>query len=319
MSLPPSEECQVRFIVNPRAGGAGVAARLGVARRLLSHAGVEATVLHTAAPGHATELARAVRGPSEVVVAVGGDGTIRETATGLAGSEVPMAVMPAGTENLFAKQFGFSARPASLVDTLLNRTECVMDIGMAGDQPFLVIAGIGFDAEVVERVSRMRSGHITRLDYFWPIWRTTWGHGWPHLSVALDDVPFFEGQAMAFVANMPRYAANINPCPDAQWDDGLLDVSIMPCRNPMQLTVHAILTVLRANRGALRAQGRKVTISSPDAPPMQADGDPSGSVPVDFTIRPHALRVLMPCPARRSRTGLLGSFASGTNPRCRKD
>jgi diacylglycerol kinase family enzyme len=252
----------------------------------------------------AAELAEASTRSNEVdaVIAVGGDGTIREIAHGLSGSRLPLLVWPTGTENLFAKSFGYRGRPDVIPACVQAGRYATIDVGVANGHSFLVVAGMGFDAEVVERLVRLRNGHITHLTYTGPIWRTFWEHKFPAMRVYSKDKLLWEGRGLVFVGNMPRYSLGLRVIRDAIPDDGLLDVCIMPCRTQAKLLLHSARTVLRRHveRGGVRYfRLTNIRVESDERVPLELDGEAAGTLPVEFSIRPNALRLLVP-PGRSS-------------------
>ena len=139
--------CAYHFILNPASGRGRVAAALDETLERLSAAGHEACTHTTTAAGDATAIVRALPA-ARAVVAVGGDGTVREVAEGLLGRAIPLAILPAGTENLVAKQLQIDASPAQLVNTLLKPDIRELDVGLVGQRLFLVVVGVGFVGKI---------------------------------------------------------------------------------------------------------------------------------------------------------------------------
>jgi diacylglycerol kinase family enzyme len=169
------------------------------------------------------------------------------------------------------------------------------DIGVANSRRFLAVAGVGFDAECVSRMSRERRGHITHLDYFWPIWRTFWSHRFPRLTVEVDDRLIFEGHGFALIGNLRRYAMGLRILADARCDDGLLDVCVFRCATRRALMAHALWVSLGRHvrhRDVEYRRGRHVLITSPDQVQIEIDGDMAGNLPLDCTILPSATSFL---------------------------
>ena len=287
-------------IVNPISGASKQRKGLYVLLERLRAAGVQVECHRTRGPGDARCLARGAADRAELVIAVGGDGTVCETADGLAGTGVPMAVWPTGTENLVAKSLGFRAEPDLAMACLLRGRTLTMDLGVANGRSFMVVAGVGFDAEVVYRLTRVRVGHITHLSYAGPLWRTFWEHRWPTLLVTADgpDGPLqWEGRGMIFVGNMARYSLGLGVVRDAQPDDGLLDLSIMACRNQLQLIGHSLRTLCRTHIEHRSVCYRRITrlhVESPAPVPIQTDGEAAGWLPLDISVRAGAIRVRVP-------------------------
>lgn len=250
--------------------------------------------------GHAKELAELAKQQAELIVVVGGDGTIAEVVNGMAYSTVPLLIIPTGTENILANELRLRRVADCLHEALAHGGPKAMDLGRVNGQYFLAVLGVGFDAEVTHWVHLERSGHIDHLSYFWPIWRTFWGYRFPRLRVEADGQEVFDGSGLAFVGNIARYAMGLRILRDAVCDDGLLDLCIYPCRWQGSLMVHALNTVMRIHpehHAVIYRRCRKVSIDAPpaDSPPLRVeiDGDPGGGLPVRIEICPKALRLWM--------------------------
>jgi len=299
---------KVVAIINPVAGASRRPARLRAMLQRLRADGIEVDRRETRGPDDGRRIAADVADRSrtgrsvDAVIVVGGDGTIHGVADGLTGSDVPMVVWPRGTENLLAKSFGFRGTP-DLVSTCLTAGERVkMDVGVANGRSFLVVAGTGYDAEVVERLVQLRRGHITHLSYSGPLWRTFWEHRFPAFRVYSEDRLLWEGRGMVFVGNLPRYSLGLRVVRDARCDDGLLDLCIMPCRGHVGLIAHSTRAVFRRHieRGGVRYfRLQHIRVESDERVPVQLDGEATGQLPVTFTIQPGALQLLVP-PGRPS-------------------
>lgn len=306
---------KVVAIINPVAGGSrrGAEVRAMIAR--VQAAGIEIEPRTTAVPGQARQMAAEVadraraagRAPSDeldraagqtlCVIAVGGDGTIHEVAAGLAGSTVPMVIWPRGTENLVAKSFGFRADPELALACLTAGKTVAVDLGAANGRSFLAVAGVGFDAAVVERLVRLRRGYITHLTYAGPLWRTFWEYRFPFCRVLSEGRLLWEGQGLIFVGNLARYSLGLRVVRDARPDDGWLDLCIFPCRSQCELIAHSLRTIVKKHveHGGVRyVRLRQVRVESPAAVPVELDGEAAGRLPIDVTVRPAAIRLLVP-------------------------
>lgn len=290
-------------IINPAAGASRRRAGVrGMIARLRA-AGIDVESRTTADAADARRIAAEVAGDTRsdglarYIIAVGGDGTIREVADGLAGSIVPMIVWPTGTENLLARSFGFRADPELTLACITAGRTMAMDIGIANGQSFLTVAGVGFDAEVVNRLVRLRMGHITHLTYAGPLWRTFWEHRFPFYRVFSQDKLLWAGRGMVFVGNLPRYSLGLRVIRDARHDDGLLDLCIFPCRSRLGLIAHSLRTVVRKHveHGGVRyVRLHHVRVESDSTVPVELDGEAAGCLPIEVTIRPSAIRLRVP-------------------------
>ena len=298
----------LHIVVNPisgRVARGGVIARLS---RRAREAGWPVTVTRTGGAGHAAEAARrACLARARALVVVGGDGTVSEAAGGMCGagepggppprsSGVPMLVLPSGTENVLAKYLGSTLDAERAWRVLQAGREVAFDVPMMNGRRFLLMGGVGFDAECVRRVAAARGGHIGYLDYFSPILRTFWECRNPEISVVADGDLIFEGSGLAYVGNIPRYAVGLKILRDAVPDDGLLDVCILACRGRMGVLRHA-WNVWRqrhvGREGVIYRRARNLRISAGEPVPVQLDGDLAGGLPAEFVMTSARVRFLI--------------------------
>ncbi|NOX55236.1 MAG: hypothetical protein GXP27_12525 [Planctomycetes bacterium] len=249
-----------------------------------------------------TEFVQAcqARGDLRCVVAVGGDGTIGDVVNRFPGT--PIATLPLGNVNLLAGFFDVP-RCGRTVARLIaeGKTRC-LDLGCVNGQRFTLMASLGFDAEVVERLHRCRTGPVSMASYARPIVETCWSYPWPELTVRVDDQSTFHGVRQVVVCNLPPYALRLRFCPEARADDGLLDVCLL-----FRGSVRAVLRYFVAVRMGWHVRlpdvrmlkARKIHVESTQAEPygaarLQIDGDPAGRAPAEITVQPQALELFVP-------------------------
>lgn len=296
----------VQFIVNPVSGGFGSKPLVRKLRRFLADAGQPTEVYETRGPGDAAATAEVLRASDcRAVVVVGGDGTVRETATAMGDTGVPLVVLPMGTENLVAKYFQMRRDPGQLASLLLHGKPVDVDIGEmrsgqgAGSvaRRFLLVAGMGFDADVVRRLTARRKGHINHGDYFWPIWRSFWSYHHPRFRVDTEQGLLYEGHGLVFIGNIPRYAIGLRILPRAHPQDGKLDVCVFACRWQLPLLRHSVNTLLRrhvSTTGVTYRQAERVRVTADRQVPVQLDGDLADTLPAEFTLTGQKTRFLAP-------------------------
>lgn len=288
----------VQVVVNPVSGGnSGRRALWGLCRRM-REAGMRVSTHETRGAGDARRTAArcAAEGASLLVVA-GGDGTVNEAVNGLRGSGVPVLVVPAGTENILAKYFRMRLDADWLWEVVRAGRAVDLDVAACGDKRMMLVTGIGFDAEVVRVLSRVRNGHINHLSYFWPLWRTFWSYRHPRLCVEADGRLIHDGPGLALVGNLPRYAIGLRLWPAARPDDGLLDVVVFGCRWQGALLRHAVNALLNrhaGSRGVVHRQAKRVRVWSDRRVPVQVDGDRGGRLPVEIVMSGEKARFLVP-------------------------
>lgn len=290
----------ILYIVNPKSGASSGKFVCRQFHRYLTDRGYEVRLHLTTSLGHACELASAVVADTDcaLVVAAGGDGTIREVAHGLEGGCVPLLIVPSGTENLLANELGFDWRVETLIKAFEEGSLRPLDLGTANGKCFASVAGFGFDAAVVDRVTRQRTGHINHFDYVQPLWRTLWSHAFDPMAVVVDGEQIFDGQGLVFVGNISRYAIGLQLLHHADYSDGLLDVCIYKCGGRIHLVKHSIVTVLKLHahcRDVIYRQGKSITVSAAsDRVLAEIDGDPGPALPVHIEVVPAAVRCLVP-------------------------
>jgi len=263
-------------IYNPISGRRSAFPVLKRIKELVDRAGSRLEILETEYAGHAIALATSIDPRADVVLVAGGDGTIGEVVNGLGEQIIPLALLATGTENLLARQSGIPCDPRRAAEALLRGKIVTRDAGTLNGRVFLSVVGVGFDAECVRRLGRDRRVHVTRADYFWPIWRTFWEYRHPVLRVEIDGAALFEGPAVAIIGLDRRYAAGLPILPLAAPSDGLLDVAVFPCRNRRRLVAHAARVVGRRHigrGGVVYRQCRAVRVLPRNQVPVQVDGE----------------------------------------------
>ncbi|MBL0926847.1 MAG: hypothetical protein IBJ11_04235 [Phycisphaerales bacterium] len=277
---------------NPIAGrglGARVAAE---ARAALTALGHPVRLVETGDEG---ALRRSLDG-SAVCAIVGGDGTVNLVAAVAGPLGVPVYQLPTGTENLFSRAFGMGGGTSGLCRAVeAGRVEWI-DSAAADGRTFLLMASAGFDAGVVERLSRTRRGSISHLSYAGPVLAELMGPRDPPLDITVDGGPFVRrARGLVVVANCRQYALRLDPARDADPRDGLLDVVFVPME-PAEIIPWMFrlrLGLGAHDNGVLRTRGRQIRIESEGvAAPLQCDGEAAGFTPVDIVIRPRSVAVL---------------------------
>jgi len=254
----------------------------------------------TASLDDACELATdaAVDYDCAMVVVVGGDGTVREVAHGLEGSDKPLMIVPCGTENLLANELGFDEKLKTIISTFEAGFIRPLDLGSANGKCFTSVAGFGFDGQIVKRVSQQRKGHIDYSDYFWPIWRTFWNYKFYPMKVEVDNEEIFDGPGLVFIGNISRYAMGLQILHYADVGDGLLDVCIYKCASRVHLLKHSLMTALKQHADGddvIYRQGKSITVTSTTADiETQIDGDPGPALPIQIRVIPQAVNVMVP-------------------------
>jgi diacylglycerol kinase (ATP) len=291
---------RVRAIVNPRAGvafGSRVLKALSAGRPAWDTVEVELT----RAPGHARELAEEVaRRGDPFVLAVGGDGTVNEVATGLLGASTALGIVPQGSGNGLARALGLSLRPSIALAQLETAVRRRMDVGWANGRLFLNVAGSGFDATVAHAFHSWgrRGGRRGIFSYVWLSLRVFVAYRMQSRRLEICGKAEEGPALLTLFSNGPQYGAGAVAAPRAKLDDGLLDVVTFE----MPSVMLAMAGVPRLFLGGIEryggyrcTQAARATLETPSAVAFHRDGEPEA--PADFLeirLEERALEVLVP-------------------------
>ena len=261
--------------------------------------------------GHEVDLVETRREPAEhwleprlegaaALIVCGGDGAVRLASRPASRFGVPIHQCPSGTENLFARAFGMRSDPWAIAAAVEARKTRRIDTGDAAGEPFLIMASIGFDAEVVHDLAAHRHGPISHLSYLRPILRQLRSWEAPRVRVAVDGREIADTAAFVMVGNLRQYARGLDPARFADPADGVLDAMVFPARGAASLvrwSVEISAGIHLHDRRLAYRVGAVIEIESPTPLRMQLDGDAAGGPPDSRTrieVRPSSLDVLLP-------------------------
>ena len=288
---------RIRFIVNPSAGR-----RKGdigaLIRETLDRSGVDFEVLWTQRRGHAAALAREAAGEGcGLVVAAGGDGTVHEVATGLVETETALGILPCGSWNGLARELKVPLDLRRACRLFLGARVRRIDAGQIGERRFFATAGVGLDARVAARFE----GSVRRgmLPYVLLTAQTFFTHVPEEILLTLDAGPPMKVRPfMLTLANAAQYGGGAVIAPDAQPDDGLLDICLMEDVSLFRAVVHArrlFTGTIHRMPGVRMFRAAAVEIVRPAPGPFQMDGEAlDGEAVLKMSVAPGALRVAVP-------------------------
>lgn len=298
------KEVQVALIANPHAGRGGTKREQDVERftaRLKDHQ-ISVEVQYTRSAGDATRIAAELSHHQKfnTIIASGGDGTINETLQGLIGSKTRLAVWPAGTANVLAREIKMPAHPERAADVIARANARRIHLGIATEEAsgtqryFFLMAGIGLDASVVQRVRPQLKRRLGEAAF--------WYSGLEHL--ATWEPEFFtleiDGETFpatfAAIGKSARYGGNLAITPRAKLEEPLFEVCIVNSQSRLRyLQLLADLMrganaqdtddVLFKQTTQVRALGRAA---------VQADGELIGQLPMTFAIAPETVELITP-------------------------
>jgi diacylglycerol kinase (ATP) len=206
-------------------------------RRVLEAAGVDEPLWYEVpkAKRASEQVHRALDEGAELVFAWGGDGTVRRCIDALAGSNASLAVLPAGTANLFATNLGIPQDIERAVAVGLRGKRRKLDVGRFKQERFAVMAGAGFDAAMIRDADDLKE-RIGRAAYLWSGSRNLRGKGFG-AEIAVDGTDWYEGNATCILlGNLGDIFGGVEVFPDARPDDGMLELGIVTAEGLLEWT-----------------------------------------------------------------------------------
>lgn len=285
---------RLHVIINPAAGQDHPF--LQIFNRSFQEAGIDWDLFITKKAGDAERLAReAVEAGADVVAAYGGDGTVAEVASGLRGSDVPLAIFPGGTANVMSIELGIPADIAGAVSLLCGKGELrPVDMGQLGDRVFMLRATVGFTAEMTKGAEREEKNRLGNLAYFLSAFRAL-PEAKPALyKLQLDDKTEEVEGMICVVANSGSLGLpGVSFTPLMNVSDGMLDVIVIQAVN-----LGSLLSVAASAAGLAQPlhhwQAKQVTVTADPAQNVECDGEIIEPTPFTVKILPQAIRVIVP-------------------------
>jgi diacylglycerol kinase (ATP) len=297
------------FLVNPASANGSTGKRWPEMARRAATAGLEGDVLFSERAGHLGELARnAALAGAELLVVVGGDGSVNEVVHGLVGLEHPpeLAILPRGTGWDFVRTFGIPRATEAAVRVALEGAVQTIDLGRVsykawdGHEAYGVFANVasaGMSGAIAQRANGMTKALGGKASYLLATFAIFKGWSAVETRIAVDGETRSGRMFDVVVANGRFFGGGMKMCPEAEPDDGLFDVVTIGDVTKWDL----VLTMPKIYRGthlphpkAEGLRGRVVTIETEEPVPVQLDGEQPGTTPCRFEVLPGALRLRVP-------------------------
>ncbi|MDX2096511.1 MAG: YegS/Rv2252/BmrU family lipid kinase [Leptolyngbyaceae cyanobacterium bins.59] len=290
------------LIFNPVAGNSNPEVDLATIQAFLEPE-IDLDVRLTTEEVDADQLAReAVERGVEAVIASGGDGTLSAAATALIGTDIPLGIISRGTANAFATALGLPDTLEEACQTILGGATQVVDAAYCNDRPMILLAGIGFEAETVERASREIKTRLGMLAYIVAGVDQLRNYELFDVEIETDDQIVRTSAAAVTVANAAPPTSILAQGPaKILFDDGLLDLTIVASVNrvgAITASYNLLQSALRGDAierddvGYLRAKRVKIITDPPQK--VAVDGEIIGTTPVEITCIPGGLRIFTP-------------------------
>ena len=289
---------KVLLIVNPISGGKDKKRILALVEKRLDKDRFSFEIRPTEYAGHGIELAR--EADADIVVAVGGDGTVSEVAQGIAGTGKALGIIPCGSGDGLALHLGISRRPKKAIRQLNRSETAVMDYGMVEGHPFFCTTGVGMDADVAWAFAKSgKRGLKTYVQKTLQVWR----HFEPDTyRIEVDGKVHEQKATFVTVANVNQWGNNAVIAPGASLRDGLFDITIL---HPFSLWDVPALGLKLLFKRFTRARkvtalrGSRIVLQRSKTAPAHFDGDPI-ELGTTLHIEMHAAAVRVQVPEGRA-------------------
>jgi diacylglycerol kinase (ATP) len=282
------------FLVNPRAGRKR---NVDLASVIAGACTFEHEIVSCGAKEELPSIVdRAESSNVDVVFAVGGDGTVHETAKALIGRTPALGILPTGSGNGFARHIGLPIDPAGALTSCGAGRIVTIDTALVNDHPFLGVMGIGFDATIADRFASSTTRGLET--YVKEGLRAFADYKADEYEITVNGTTTRKSAFVIAIANSGQYGNNARIAPLASLRDGLLDVVVVDDTHLIDaafLLVRLFSGTFHQAHGVTTMQTTELTIRRPAAGPAHLDGEPV-TLPAELTIRvvPQSLRLLVP-------------------------
>jgi diacylglycerol kinase (ATP) len=294
---------KLHFVVNPAAGRNRGTKIMPIIQQAMESRGESFGLSVTSGPGEASKLAALAAREADVIVAVGGDGTINEVVNGIRGRDVTLGILPVGSGNDFVKMLSIPINVAEAIQLLFNGRERKVDLGVVNDRLFVNSLGIGIDAAVARTMNRCR-WLPGKAAYHYGVFTNLFFYHCRTIRWSADDEEGEMKSLLAAVMNGTTYGGGFHVAPKARCDDGLLDMVIAGRYGVVGRARY--LPVFKKGKHlslpkVVWRRARKVKIMSDSILPIQVDGEllstAGGGTEVEIEVIEGGLKVIAPAPA----------------------
>ena len=262
----------------------------------LRRRGVAAETFRTTARGDAFTRLRSLEPEVDLVVAVGGDGTLREVIEGLVDPEIPIGILPFGTANVMASELGIPRDVHHNLEILFRKRVRAIDVARVNGHLSCLVTGIGIDALTIREIEAHRTGPITKWSYVEAVLRALARYRPPRLTVELDGEELDGAYGFLLVSNMVSYAGLLHLAEDARIDDGRFEIYLFPTGRITELATAFVRGLVRRLPGGAveMRRAQKVRVAADPKVPYEVDGDLGGETPVEIEMAPNQYRLIVP-------------------------
>jgi diacylglycerol kinase (ATP) len=282
------------FIINPVSGGKSKEGVPDLIETNLDKAIFESTIIYSDGIRHAHELAQQAIGIYELVVAVGGDGTVNEVASAIVGSDTVMGILPYGSGNGLSRFLDIPMDTADAIKNLNNWHVEAIDAATANGEWFFNMAGMGFDAHISEVFSHEEKRGFST--YIKSAFREISNYKADTYNIDIDGKPYQRKAFMLSFANSSQYGNNAHVSPHASVQDGMLDVCVIkpfPLWRFIEMGIRMFTKTSEGSKYVEIIRGKDIKINRAAPGPMHLDGEPRiAAADVEIKVVPASLKII---------------------------
>jgi diacylglycerol kinase (ATP) len=284
------------FIINPVSGGKKKDGVPELVEKYLDPTIFDYDIEFTTGIFHAHDLAKAAVGEYEIVVAVGGDGTVNEIASAIAGTDTVLGVIPFGSGNGLSRFLTIPMDAEGAIKTMNAGRTITIDAGKMNGQWFFNMAGMGFDAHI-SHVFANGSTKRGFVSYFKSSIQEISTYKSKNYHIEVDGVAYDREAFMLSMANSSQYGNNAHVSPTASVQDGLLDVCIIkpfPLWRFPEMGLRMFTKTADSSKYVEIIKGKHIVITRQQEGPIHLDGEPQvAGTDIDIEVVPNALHVIV--------------------------
>ncbi|MDN3550319.1 diacylglycerol/lipid kinase family protein [Mucilaginibacter aquaedulcis] len=283
------------FIINPISGGKKKDGVPELIDQNLDKKVFEATIVFSDGVSHARIIALEAVGKYDIVVAVGGDGTVNEIASAIVGSNTALGIVPYGSGNGLARFLGIPMNPQQAIQTLSSGKVESIDSGQLNGKPFFNMAGMGFDAHISEVFSHGKKRGF--ISYIKSSLQEIATYNEQDYHIEIDGKVYERKAFMLSIANSSQYGNNAHISPKASVQDGLLDVCVIRKFPLWRFPEMGIRMLTKKSEGTSYVEilrGKHINVTRQADGPIHLDGEPQiMGTGIHINIIPNSLKVIV--------------------------
>lgn len=291
---------QVLIIFNP-ASGKGNVDKVQAVKQLLQQQGCSVELYLTKSAGDATRYLEQYDGALDIIAAAGGDGTVNEVVNGLKGranGSYQLAIIPTGTTNVLAAELGFPKSAKKIAEIILSNQIKPIYLGSINQRRFVLMAGVGYDAWVVDTVNLALKKKVGKLAYVWSMIKQLKNFGSKAYRVVIDGIEYNANSIV--ITNGRYYGGSFVLSREAELSSSTTQIMMISGNSPLKffgILLGLPFGLMEKMPGTVSVAGKHIEITDHDAgaslEPVQADGDSLTQLPLELKMEEDAVQLLV--------------------------